>query len=88
MSWDSAWRRRYARHLRSGYWATLKSVVRDIRGDRCERCGNPYVPLQLHHKTYQRLGNEEIADVALLCWPCHEKADFERKKRYRRRRRF
>jgi hypothetical protein len=48
-----------------------------LRGERCERCGYAH-ELQLHHKTYERLGRELISDLEVLCHQCHEKADEER----------
>lgn len=46
----------------------------------CERCGLyfPRSGLQLHHKTYERLGNELETDLELLCRECHIVADRER----------
>ena len=35
-------------------------------------------PLELHHKTYERLGRERIDDLELLCSSCHKEADRER----------
>jgi hypothetical protein len=32
----------------------------------------------LHHKTYERLGEETDEDLELLCVTCHEKADKDR----------
>jgi hypothetical protein len=42
-----------------------------------ERCGHQY-SLELHHKTYERLGRELISDLEVLCKGCHEQADKER----------
>lgn len=65
----------YRRHLNSTYWADLKRRALNRSGKQCERCGwqilGPYQS-QLHHKTYERLGREELEDVELLCISCHE----------------
>jgi 5-methylcytosine-specific restriction endonuclease McrA len=45
-----------------------------LRGAKCERCGRAG-DLELHHKTYERLGNERFSDLELLCNPCHGEAD-------------
>ena len=41
----------------------------------CEKCGfiayRPY-QLELHHLTYERLGNESLEDLILLCRRCHQ----------------
>jgi 5-methylcytosine-specific restriction endonuclease McrA len=73
MSWTAT----YRRHLRSPRWRYLKACIARSRGRRCERCGATY-GLQLHHKTYIRLGHERPSDVELLCDSCHRRADLER----------
>ena len=37
----------------------------------CEACGYSR-KLQVHHKTYERLGKERNSDLVLLCRDCHE----------------
>lgn len=38
----------------------------------CICCGITNVPLDLHHKTYKRLGNERInIDLVTVCRECH-----------------
>lgn len=62
----------YLAYLRSPWWTGRKAAVIRYRGYRCERCGAaPFRGLQLHHRTYERLGRELPADVELLCKPCH-----------------
>jgi hypothetical protein len=66
-------RDRYRRTLRSRRWKRLRErAYRRARG-RCERCHKRAFlgALQLHHKTYDRLGRERMADVELLCGDCH-----------------
>ncbi len=71
------WYQNYRKHLRSHEWRVLKAEVMNERGRECERCGET-AGLQLHHKTYERLGCELLTDVELLCIDCHELADKER----------
>lgn len=43
---------------------------------RCEKCGySPFRPgvLQTHHLTYERLYNEDLGDLLLVCPRCHQK---------------
>ena len=65
---------------RSRHWKELERQVRGRAGGPvCERCGcrggNRYdsarPPVELHHLTYDRLGNETLEDVFLLCSVCH-----------------
>jgi hypothetical protein len=76
-------RARYNVAIRSCHWRELRVIVLRRRGARCERCGKQWAPgclpkLELHHLTYERLGQEREADVILVCPTCHEKADTER----------
>jgi 5-methylcytosine-specific restriction endonuclease McrA len=74
---DYEWRARYEEHLRSAQWKNMKRDMIRLRGAACERCGFGGT-LELHHKTYQRLGSEWIEDLELLCHDCHLIADQER----------
>ena len=40
--------------------------------DQFEVCGVKH-RLQVHHLTYERLGNERDEDLKVLCWACHER---------------
>jgi 5-methylcytosine-specific restriction endonuclease McrA len=77
MSATDEWRARYEAHLASEEWAAMKRALLQERGARCERCGAP-PPLELHHKTYERLGRELPSDLELVCPECHPLADEER----------
>lgn len=59
------------------YWQNLRHRKFVIAGWKCERCGTQG-PLEAHHRHYDRLGFETIADLQALCWRCHEIADRER----------
>lgn len=62
----------YDAYLKSPFWMARKAAVIRHRGYRCERCGaEPSTGLQLHHRTYERLGHELPEDVELLCADCH-----------------
>ncbi len=70
----------YEKFLQTSYWATLKDVVFNDRGGKCERCGaDDY--LHLHHISYEHRGNEinHMEDLELLCSNCH--ADHHNKPR-------
>lgn len=41
---------------------------------RCEMCGTNQRQLHVHHKTYERFGNEHPLDLVVLCDRCHKKA--------------
>lgn len=65
----------YRSYIRSPAWEEVKRRFyrsRLYRG-RCEACLATDKPLDLHHKTYTRLGYERLSDLIPLCRECHEK---------------
>ena len=63
----------YGEYLSSDHWADLRrrffaESTRAKRGCAGCRMGRP---LQLHHRTYKRLGAEHLSDLDLLCRECH-----------------
>ena len=60
------------RYYRSDKWKLLKFKRMSIKGSNCELC-NSTDNIELHHLTYERLTNEHLSDVILLCRNCHQK---------------
>ena len=75
---DAAWRKKYEAHIRSAQWKQMRKALFTMRGELCEGCGYGSATLQIHHLTYERLGNERFADLKILCRRCHAEADFDR----------
>jgi hypothetical protein len=66
-----SWRDAYEQHLASPEWQALRQeVFARCRGE-CERCHHDNAT-QLHHLTYERLGDELLADLLGVCRGCHE----------------
>lgn len=59
-------------YMQSEKWKALKLSRLRIAQNKCESCGSPY-NLHLHHITYERLTQELIEDVVLLCKSCHQR---------------
>lgn len=75
----------YLLHLESDAWALKRMAVLGRAQGRCERCGA--APAQdVHHLTYERLGDEPLSDLQALCRRCHKKADEERERQTAQRR--
>ncbi len=53
------WKERRARHLKSA-------------GFRCQICNAADTLLDVHHRTYERRGDEYFKDLIALCRDCHE----------------
>ncbi len=61
----------YENYLNSDHWRNLKAEYRASNlPQACAVCGSKHV--QMHHKTYVRLGREKITDLEPLCRTHHE----------------
>lgn len=60
----------YTEYLNGDHW---KIFSNSVRAEMCSECGSRR-SLQVHHKTYKRLGAELASDVTTLCATCHMKA--------------
>lgn len=65
----------YYDYIRSQDWTDKSSKAKKRAGNRCQLCNAPEgeVKLNTHHRTYERLGNEESGDLIVLCQDCHHK---------------
>ena len=61
----------YLAYLNSAEWRSRRNRALKHAGYRCERCQSKR-DLQVHHKTYERLGKEFDSDLEVLCATCHE----------------
>jgi len=60
----------YKKYLNTYHWQQLRKVKLDEVDHRCQVCYSPK-SLQVHHRTYERLGNERLTDLTVLCKECH-----------------
>jgi hypothetical protein len=83
----SEWSDEYIEYMNSARWAWRREEEISRANGRCERCGadEADVTLQVHHLTYEHLGNEEPGELQVLCVACHEIADRERAQKTHRR---
>lgn len=61
---------RYHDYLCSAAWQRKRQSALELAGYRCQDCGVDR-ELEVHHLTYDRLGNEVLSDLRVLCRPCH-----------------
>jgi 5-methylcytosine-specific restriction endonuclease McrA len=62
----------YRAYLRSERWRRTREKRLRIDRYKCTKCQSPF-RLQVHHKTYERRGNENPrTDLVTLCAECHE----------------
>jgi len=73
------WAENYHDYLMSTPWKNKSESAKRRASNRCQLCNRPN-NLQTHHRTYERLGNEDDGDLIVLCRECHKKfhADGER----------
>lgn len=69
MSWKSLGFKSYKEYLLSYLWESKKELMLDLF-EKCYSC-NSTKNLQVHHKNYERCGNEGIRDLVVLCKKCH-----------------
>lgn len=65
-------RQNYEEYLRSTRWQILRGEALQRFDNRCALCYDDR-NLEVHHRTYDRLGDEEISDLVALCSWCHGK---------------
>ena len=65
-----AWYRK--KYLRSPHWRARRARSIALAGNRCERCGRGG-SLDVHHRSYARLGRERDRDLRVLCRDCHDR---------------
>lgn len=65
-------RRQYREeYLNSEHWHITRLAALERAGHRCQVC-NGADRLDVHHRTYERLGNERPEDLTVLCRRCHD----------------
>jgi len=59
-------------YMASGDWDHRRRDALRRAGYRCQLC-NADKPLDVHHRTYERFGNELPGDLIALCRECHDR---------------
>jgi hypothetical protein len=62
----------YDAYLLSPQWQELRQQALERDGHRCRVC-NSAKRLDVHHRTYERFGHEDLDDLTVLCRGCHER---------------
>jgi hypothetical protein len=60
----------YQEYLRTDHWHDRRTVALERANNRCQVC-NRTDRLQVHHRTYERRGEEQPEDLIVLCNSCH-----------------
>lgn len=62
----------YRAYLRSPEWGVVRRIALHQADHRCSLC-NRNGRLDVHHRTYDHIGRETLADVIVLCRGCHSR---------------
>lgn len=65
-------RAEYSDYLATPKWQALRAAVMKRCSARCEGCGNADAH-DVHHLSYQHMGEEFLFELVGLCRPCHER---------------
>lgn len=68
----------YRDYLQSDHWRDLKRRFRASRLCKraCYACEARGLPLEIHHKSYNRMWSEKLHDLIELCAECHSAVHF------------
>jgi len=61
----------YEEYMASSRWREKCEMVLERDGHECRTCPSTS-DLEVHHRTYERFGNEDLDDLVTLCHECHE----------------
>ena len=61
---------KYAEYITSPKWAATRAIAIAAAGYKCRVCLRRN-ELEVHHKTYERMGNEHPEDLLVACVRCH-----------------
>lgn len=61
----------YKEYLQTSHWKRLREEKLSNVGYRCQVCNRGGRILDVHHRTYERLGQELERDLTVLCRACH-----------------
>jgi hypothetical protein len=61
----------YRAYLRSPEWAIRRQAALERAGGRCQLDRTHEGPVDVHHNTYDRRGDEAPEDLIVLCRECH-----------------
>jgi len=65
----------YKNYLKTKHWKYKRISIYRKYDRRCTKCGEAFqlIDSNVHHLTYERVGNELDEDLVLLCKECHKK---------------
>ena len=71
-SYQPTRRERYENYIHSSKWRRRRARALMLGNYQCAKCGARN-KLQVHHLSYQHLGNELDCELMVLCHSCHQR---------------
>jgi 5-methylcytosine-specific restriction endonuclease McrA len=62
----------YEEYLQTTEWRVRANDAKQRAKWQCALCCSTKA-LEVHHRTYERLGRERSDDLIVLCWRCHRR---------------
>lgn len=69
---NAEWWRRYNAYLKTPQWQEKRKLVFERAGGMCEGCRRKKAT-QVHHLTYDHVGNELLFELVAICDACHRR---------------
>ena len=63
----------YKCYLGTAVWDEKRKEKLKEAEYKCQLCSKKDIKLHVHHNTYERIGNEDMNDLIVLCEDCHKK---------------
>jgi 5-methylcytosine-specific restriction endonuclease McrA len=60
----------YEQYLQTEHWQAMRRLALEAADHHCLLC-DADSNLDVHHRTYERLGMEQLRDLVVLCETCH-----------------
>ena len=69
---------KYSEYIQSPAWERKRQQVLTFWDGKCAICYSPN-NVQVHHRTYVRIGDERLMDLLPLCKDCHDLFHFRKR---------
>ena len=63
----------YAEYLASAEWKIKRAAALERAGHRCQLCAYQGRNIEVHHNSYDNVGDERPEDLIVLCTLCHRR---------------
>ena len=67
------YKQNYKQYLETEHWKSIRESKLKETGYKCQLCSKTDIKLHVHHNTYERIGDEDMNDLIVLCESCHKK---------------